>query len=398
MKQMLKRDGGLFLRALAAALAMAAAALVLSAAAAFSVFRGTTQLYRPARVALVDEDRTLVSRMAVRLVQGQEFMRELMEFDSVKKRAALDGLETGEYAAVIILPENYVNNILYGRDCQGTILLSQSAAASAEVVRSVSELGTLLLAAGQFGVFAGEDLMADYAVEAQLRNEFLERSNTLLLQEALDCYQDYFVLETLPYCATGLSAADYSAAVYLAFFLCLSCVFFTRLYRRDLEAGVVPRLRVSGLRWPAFLAGKLLFPALFLMVCGLALRFGYGRFGGAAAEVTALLWVLPCCVFSAAFAALVLTGLPRSGGPLLVLCAVLGLVCCGGILPRDTLPAALVAFGERTPGGCALGLLAPSFGGPLRADAAVGAAVYCAVAAGLSFRRFRQPQQGEAEA
>ena len=177
MKPMLQRDLKLFKRGLIPALLLTVLLAAALALAGFSVLRGASAGSAPVQVAVVDEEGGLVSRFCINLVSSQSYIASLMDVDRVSRKKALAGLEDGSYAAVIILPEGYTDQIMYGWEGEGEIILSNGAAASAEIVASVADLGERLLAAGQYGVFAGEEVVREAGLSDGVHGDFLDRSN-----------------------------------------------------------------------------------------------------------------------------------------------------------------------------------------------------------------------------
>ena len=78
-------------------------------------------------------------------------------------------------------------------------------AASAEIVASVADFGERLLAAGQYGVFAGEEVVRAAGLPAEIHNDFLDRSNLELLNTAVGLYDTGTDDVKTAYNGTGLS-------------------------------------------------------------------------------------------------------------------------------------------------------------------------------------------------
>ena len=276
---MLKRDFSLFVRCLISAVALTAAFAVVCAAAAFSAVSGAENLLSPVQTAVVDGERSLLSRLVVGTVARMEYISDLIEITTCDMDEAMDGLEAGEYSAVIVLPEGTMDGIMSGQETKGTIYLSAEAAAHAELVARTAAFGEVMLAAGQYGVFSGERMIWEHGLGDQFHQDFLSRCNALLLSEAMDAGGEYFDLVVTDYADTNVSTAAFYIVCWLSFLVMLIPMLFSGLYTGDVQRPILCRLRGLGVSDGAFLLGKLLFPTVFLMI------LTAGSFAAAAAVV-----------------------------------------------------------------------------------------------------------------
>ena len=254
----LKRDFRLFLCCLLPAAALTVVFSVVCVAAALVGIKGAGAAYTPVKAAVVNGEDSLLSRLAVNTIAGTDYIAPLMEVSVCGLDEAMEGLQAGELAAVILLPEGTVDGILSGTDTRGTIWLSPAAAAHADVVAGVASFGELLLAAGQYGIFSGQQLIWSQELDARFQADFLKTYNARLLGEAINAQDRYFDLRVTDYADTNLSAEGWYAACWLALLLLLTALFFSRLYTADLKKPILCRLRGLGMRDGAFLAGKVL--------------------------------------------------------------------------------------------------------------------------------------------
>ena len=398
---MLQRDLVLFKRGLIPALLLTVLLTAALALAGFSVMRGASEGAAPVRVAVVDEEGGLVSRFCINLVSSQSYIASLMDVERVSKRKALAGIEDGTYAAVIILPEGYTDNIMYGREGEGEILLSRGAAASAEIVASVADFGERLLEAGQYGVFAGEEVVWNADLSDEVYDDFLTRSNYELLAAAVGLYDTGTTDVVMPYNGTGLSVEGYYAATWLALFFLVSGLFFSGLYTADDQRSLLTRLFSAGIRPADYLAGKFLYPLLFRLPLFVLLLLGLSRFLPLTITAGSLLFSLLGLLFASAmisFSAAALASRRGWAGLLLGIAAV-GLFLCGGLVPRSFLPGWLTARGGLAPLGSVAACLKPLFGASLPLSApwpVLTGLLYAALAFFLALRHLKSmPGKGE---
>ena len=389
---MIKRDFHLFLRCLLAASVLTAVFAAVGIGAAVAGMRGTAEVYTPINVAVVDGENSILSRMLIRAVAGSEYISNLLEIKRCDANRAYQGLADGVFAAVIELPENFVNDILVGAQRQGKITLSSAAAAHGEIVESVAAFGELLLAAGQYAVFSGERVMARYEMDTAIREAFLQNVNTQLLAQAMTADSRYFVLTVTDYTDTGLSLIAHYAVSWLAAVLMMSAVMFERLYTADRSRGMLLRLRAVGVSDVKFLIWKILLPFLFFaVVVTITLPILMRWLTIEWSVLSIVCAALGLLVVAVASATIVLCA--ERGTPILLISTLMGLFLCGGLIPRQMLAQWLLFIGDITPLGVSRGLCAPLFGGELSCMTIIAALFWlsvCPIAVVLRLRRVRE--------
>lgn len=391
----LKRDFRLFLCCLLPAAALTVVFSVVCVAAALVGIKGAGAAYTPVKAAVVNGEDSLLSRLAVNTIAGTDYIAPLMEVSVCGLDEAMEGLQAGELAAVILLPEGTVDGILSGTDTRGTIWLSPAAAAHADVVAGVASFGELLLAAGQYGIFSGQQLIWSQELDARFQADFLKTYNARLLGEAINAQDRYFDLRVTDYADTNLSAEGWYAACWLALLLLLTALFFSRLYTADLKKPILCRLRGLGMRDGAFLAGKVLFPLGFQLVLFTAVLAAVGRLTGLSVNGGSLLTGIGGVLLAVVIGGATVMAFDH-GIPILAAVSLGGLLLCGGILPRQLLPELVRTVGSVTPFGAVLGFLMPVFGGELSMLPCLAAAVYAGVLTVLVFCRLWRVRTGGA--
>lgn len=390
---MLKRDFRLFVRCLISAAVLTAVFTAVCAAAAFSALSGAERLLSPVQTAVVDEERSLLSRLVVSTVMRMDYVSGVMEVTSCGMEEAMDGLETGEFAAVVVLPEGTMDGIMTGREAKGTIYLSPAAASHADIVAKTAAFGELMLAAGQYGVFSGEQLIWEHGLGDGFYQEFLAECNARLISGALEAGGEYFDVQVTAYADTNLSTAAFYLVCWLAFLVMLVPMLFSALYTRDLQKPVLCRLRGLGVADGAFLLGKAVFPFAFLLVLLVICL-------GAAGRVLALditVGTVLCAVLGVLAAALCGGGMMMAGdngAPVVAAVSAAGLLLCGGLIPRQSLPEFLRILGSVTPVGAVQGLFLPVFGGKLTVLSVLAAVVYAVLLPVFVKRRLQRIRIG----
>ncbi len=381
---MLKRDLRLFVRCLIPAAVLTAVFAAVCAAAAFSGISAAGSGFSPVKTAVVDGENTILSGIALRTVAGTDYISQLLDIKLCPEEEAMAGLETGDFSAVILLPKGTLEGILSGRDTKGTIYLSAAAAAHTEVVARTAAFGEVILAAGQYGIFSGEQLIRESGMDAAFRKDFLNRYNALLLAEAFQANSAYFDIHTTDYAETHMDTAAYYLVCWLTLLVMLVPILFSGLYSTDLTKPMLCRLRGFGVSDAEFLFGKNLLPFGFLVIL-----VGAALWAANAVTTLRLSLVTVLCGVLAAGLAAILGGSMMMAGKIgaPVATAVSGLLLCGGLIPRQLLPKVLLDLGTLTPFGAVQNLFLPVFGGKVSLLSLLAAAVYTALALWLVKRQ-----------
>lgn len=392
-RAMLKRDFRLFVRCLIPAAVLTAVFAAVCAAAAFSGAAGAGSGFSPVKTAVVDGEDSILSRIVIRTVAGTDYISQLIDAALCPEEEAMKGLRSGEYDAVILLPEGTVEGILSGQAVKGTIYLSSAASAHTEVVARTAAFGETMLAAGQYGIFSGEQLIRKNIATADFRKDFLNRYNALLLSEAFRAGSAYFDIRTTDYAGTHMGTVAYYLVCWVSLLILLVPMLFSGLYSQDLSRPVLCRLRASGVKDGAFLLWKYLLPFGFLVILVAAAFWAAGTF----TPLRLTLGTVLCAALAAAAASFLGGSImlaARNGAPGVIGVSLGGLLLCGGMIPRQLLPEPLLSLGALTPFGAVQNLLLPAFGGRLSALPFAAAAVYAAGLLWLVKRRLQRIRTG----
>ena len=403
---MFRRDVRLFLRCVLASLVLLAGVTLLGAGAV-RLLSGEGNLYTPVKIAVVDEEDSITSRILVRTVRNLEAFAAVLDAEVMTEEDALRAFDAGEAAAVVILPDEFVSDILSGSEGGGRILYSAALASQAEMVEAVADFGGTLLAAGQYGVFAGESLIDSRGLDPEVRSGYLDRSNKSLLDEAMNRSFAYFTDEPGNRSGeAGRDLAEHYALCWLTFALFLSAVFFLPLFRSDASSPLIRRMSTLGVGPARYLGTKIGFTTAYRFLAALGGFFLISRSGilpegnaGAGFWLSFLVCSLLCALFLG-FPGACLSLCFGGGVAEITVAAGAGLILCGGIIPRPLLPRWLLRIGDLTPFGAARGLLLPALGGgmgPAFWTSVTACLVYAALSAVLLRFWWKKTLAGEEE-
>ena len=371
----LRRDLKLFFHDLIPAVVLTLLLAVCCVIAGLAASKGAERQTDPVDVALVDNEDSLLSRMGISMVTDQGYMSSLMTIGrEANADEALKKMEAGEYGAVIDLPDGYMEKIMHGENCTGTIYVSDALENEGEMIEAIADFGSRLLTAGQLGVFAGERVIAQNGLGEEVHAQFLEDTNARLITFALDAYDSVFTFEVLDYGDTGMSMTDYYAACWIVLLLFVVGLFFPGLYITDCKGSIYARLRTRGMSDVNFMLGKIIYPAIFrLLLCAVIAAVFKARF----------LPLAIAAVYITLLTSSIAVALSKRGGwsVLIIAISTIALFMQGGLVPRTMLPEILPALAQYTPSGAALEAVIYAMGG--KADL-IGAAVVAAIYTALS--------------
>lgn len=267
-------------------------------------------------------------------------MRDVSRYCSFRaydsRDAALDALRSGEVMAIMELPEDFVQGILYGTNPDVNLIVDENRPVESLLTLWVGQSAADLLSAVQSGVYAVLDAYDLAPVEGLSRDQVVTGINLCYVNWTLG-RQDIF--KTLSVSATGTLPVDlhYALSLLVWLLLSLSPLFFpvfdsSRLTSRR-------RLRSIGFGSGACCISDVaacaltLFPIALLSLAVL-LKDAFG---------TALVCAGALALFCALFGSLccLITGSAARCGSLSFLVSVLSLVLAGGILPPVMLPKSL---------------------------------------------------------
>ena len=399
MKSMLKRDLRLFGRGVIPALVLTLVLSLGCGLAAFAISRSEEAGAEPVRFALVDQEDSLLSRIAIHVVMELPGIQVSLAVDKTDEKTAREGISNGTYVGAMILPDGFTDYVLHLQQFSVTLLLSEKAAQAADLVSEIAHLGQTLITTGQYAILAGENQMIRADVPDALYNELNDRMNDVLLDHATSLELSSFQIETVPYAGTGLSAVSWYALCWLTLLLMFTGLFFGALYTTDLGRPILLRLYASGIRPSEFSAGKILWPFLFRAVLLLGAVFFLVSLMPLSVSFLSVLSAAACVLFLSVLTASLAILLSKNGAWIFAVLSLgaAGLLLTGGLIPRSMLPEFLTVIGDLTPSGAASALLLPLFGGRPGVLPLLAALAYAVLLPLLALRRLRMIPAGGAE-
>lgn len=383
---MLKRDMRLFLRGLIPAAVLTCLLVIACIFAGMAAKSGAERHTEPVKVAFIDHEDSVLSRISINMVTEQSYVASLMDLSQVDDTdQALRDMADGKYGAVVELPDGYMEKIMHGEKCAGKIYVSDAMGNERDLIRAVADLGSRILTAGQLGVFAGERVIREQGISDEIYARFLDNSNSSLITFALDAYDTVFSFEVLPYGETGISMAMYYVLCWFILILFIVGLFFPDLYISDCKGSIYSRLQTCGISRFRFAFGKILYPILYrIMLVVIAVlaakKIAPECFGDSGTLEVIVMLAIVCIIISLITGNLAIALSKKGGWAVAILASsAVCLFMAGGLVPRTMLPEILPKLVIYTPFGSTLTLAVSAFGGRLSGFTDGGGTVICAL-------------------
>ena len=143
--------------------ALFAGVVLLLALSGTAVFLASRMLYAGTvveriRVGISMPEQDPLAKQVVRMLSTLDSVKSICEFSYMDRESALEALEKGDVYAVLDVPENFVQDILSGKNTPVTIWTTGHMGIEGQVFRELADAGALTLSAGQAGIYAGNEL------------------------------------------------------------------------------------------------------------------------------------------------------------------------------------------------------------------------------------------------
>ncbi len=143
--------------------ALFAGVVLLLALSGTAVFLASRMLYAGTvveriHVGISMPEQDPLAKQVVRMLSTLDSVKSICEFSYMDRESALEALEKGDVYAVLDVPENFVQDILRGKNTPVTIWTTGHMGIEGQVFRELADAGALTLSAGQAGIYAGNEL------------------------------------------------------------------------------------------------------------------------------------------------------------------------------------------------------------------------------------------------
>lgn len=322
-------------------------AVVLIAIVGTIAFCGQSVLYQDAvsgriQIAVAAEGSSENTELALSFLEHMETVASLCSFVYTSEAEGMEMLESGEAAALLVVPETLVEDIISGANTPVRVILAPGMDVSSALVEEVTSAGAGTLGASQAGIYGAYDLYTRYGYETELSQAY-DDLNQIYLTAALS-RTSLFDGETVS--ATGeLSVLEYylaSGIVLLLLLWGMTCGSFLEKDSRSLSR----KLRIAGIgggkrTLVKCLTAFLTMAAGILILALLAAGIWTGLRGQWPGELLARLpMLLPLCACACALTVCLYQAAPTAGSGILLIFLVSAslLFLAGGFVPSAFLP------------------------------------------------------------
>ena len=293
---------------------------------------------------VTDESDSRYIDMLIDYLSGMESAAFALDFEIMDEDKAINRLNRGELVAVLLLPEDTINSILYGDNFPVQVIFSKEQSLSNVFLYELTHAGMKLLSSAQASTYAAAALYE----KAGMANELWDAYNDI------DMLNFSYVLsrERLFYTEDTLPAIYTYAATALILLISFSHICFAPSLRRE-DPGFYQLLFSDRTSPILYLIVKYLVNSLMyfiLMLCGMFIFSKAGSDFRISFDIKNILMILLCsCLITSL--ALLLEQLFTEAGAIMVqiiLCIAM-LFLCGAILPAAFLPGPILTIGNALP-------------------------------------------------
>lgn len=284
-------------------------------------------------------------RQLERYMNGMEDVAQFCRFAAMEEGQALEALERGEVTAVLALPENFIQGVMWGENPDLRLIAAGDRPLESLLLLWVGQGASDILSAFQSGVYAVLELYETAPPAGLTRDQVVFDINLRYIDMALG-RSDFFRLEAVS-ATQALPIPLHYALSLLAYFALSAAPLFMPVYsagwlrfqRRLRGAG-----RGCGVGFAAGVTAGV--PAQAILLAPALLAAGGGR-RPLALLGTAVLMAAFCSLFCALCC--LAAGSAAGCGAAAFLTALLSLALAGGIVPPALLPRTLRRLGWLSP-------------------------------------------------
>ncbi len=355
---MLKRDLKFFLHSLARVSLLLVLLALICIGAVMGMTGGASSKSDTIKVAIVDNEDSVISRILINTISQMEYIRSMISIEQTDEESAIESVKSGKATAAIILPEDFIKDIAYGRESKGKVYLSKTVSSQSKLIESAVIFGEKLIVSGQFGVFAGERLVKASGAGNDAHDDYLLKSNTAFIAEIMSDPERYLTVEELSYENSGLNTVQYFVVCWLCAMLFLFSLFFIQFFMRDCTRPLLSRLASYKLGAARFMFWKLVIMTPFRYIIILAVLIPLrGYLGISINFITPLIAAFFITLLSACLTMCTGDGITSN-----TLVTLGGMLLCGGLVPTKLLPIGVRYIGRMSPLGSAKAIIEPMFG------------------------------------
>lgn len=300
-------------------------------------------------IGVVCLDDSWIMDVAKGMLLGNKKITSVVNLDFTDYDAAMEKLEDNEFMAVVVIPENAVDDIMSGDNTPFQVIFPKNAGYEAAAIMEVADSAVNLLASAQAGVYSVYDFYDEYN-RKWYRSSAISRLNERYIEAVLEL-EDFFKDTTVV--ATGdLEIMEYYILSGLILFMLLfgmNSLTFMEDYRKEiiiaLEQNGVGIFRQMVSRFLGILCVYGIVNTVIVVSVGVAAKLSVWM------TVKLLLGMIPVIMAASAMVLLVQVAVTYKPAAIMVmfLISVFQSFVTGGFIPQMLLPEIVTAVGKFTP-------------------------------------------------
>ncbi len=116
----------------------------------------------PVVIVIVDNDKTMESRVFYSMASGLEEYKDLIVFENADDVSAAQMIESGYATAVFTIPKGFTEKVKNGENEPFSVIYNMSSPLKAQLVKYFSDAFEQMLMASQIGIYTGLDYARDF--------------------------------------------------------------------------------------------------------------------------------------------------------------------------------------------------------------------------------------------
>lgn len=232
------------------------------------------------QILVVDKDKSFISQFLIAAFNQGE-LKKFIQAELVEEAQGHDLLDAGKASALLIIPENFGDDVWGGRNTELTLLKNPSEQFLPQIAEEIIDTTSLLLSA-LFSVFSDELTAIQNAVD---KGEFSDADISSISIQVKDrmegiakfvfppviSLKERTISEDIEKEAASLSVQSYILPAIAIMFLLFICNIVFEDVLHEKEIGTLLRMTVSPLKISEFIWSKTITSALIGMCCTLVL-------------------------------------------------------------------------------------------------------------------------------
>lgn len=300
-------------------------------------------------IGVVCMDDSWIMELAKGMLLGNKKIASVVNLQFTDYDKAMEGLEENTYMAVVVIPENAVDDIISGDNTPFQVIFPKNAGYEAAAIREVADSAVKLLASAQAGIYSVYDFYGEYNHKWS-RAGAIKRLNERYIDAVLEL-EDLFKDTTVV--ATGdLDIPEYYALSGIILFILLFGM-NGLAYMEDYKKEIMAALEQNGVSVTKQIFSRFLGILCLYGIVGMVIVTVAGMAAGLGGLMTVklLFGMVPVLMTASAMVLLVQSAVRYKPAAIMTmfLISVFQAFVTGGFIPQMMLPKVIGAIGKCTP-------------------------------------------------